>query len=292
MAVKPRIPRIPRFAYHGSKGKLAKHIIRLLPPSGKRFIEPFAGRGNVYFRVAQQLDYKEFWLNDHYTFRFFQALQHSMDDSVEWTLPDRSQIDKEFFEFLRQEANERIEKENRKGASGYDRIYRPVTRPDGTKAWAVEQYPPLFVIECFLSYSGGTYKSRMKGTSEGSVSKEGFIKNVRLAYEVMQRTKPRVTYYKYEHVLLECEPSDVVYLDPPYKDASVTAYSDKTLDHGEMMQMLLNAKFKWVLSEYENEIYKPLTEKFGEPIRITVPKAMGISRGQQPTAVECLWKNF
>jgi len=83
-----------------------------------------------------------------------------------------------------------------------------------------------------------------------------------------------------------------VYLDPPYKDASVTAYSDKTLDHGEMMQMLLNAKFKWVLSEYENEIYKPLTEKFGEPIRITVPKAMGISRGQQPTAVECLWKNF
>jgi site-specific DNA-adenine methylase len=291
MAAKPK-PRIPRFAYHGSKGKLAKHIIPLLPPSGKRFIEPFAGRGNVYFRVAQELDYEEFWLNDQYTFRFFQALQHSMDDGVGWTLPDRSKIDKGFFEFLRQKAGERIQKENPQLGTSYDRIFRPVTQPGGTKAWVVEQYPPLFVIECFLSYSGGTYKSRMKGTSEGSVSKEGFMNSVRLAYEIMQRTKPSVTYYDYKHVLLECGPGDVAYIDPPYKDASVTAYSDKTLDHGEMMQMLLNAKFKWVLSEYENEIYKPLTEKFGEPIRIKVPKAMGISRDKQPIVVECLWKNF
>ena len=75
MAAKPK-PRIPRFAYQGGKGKLAKHIVGLLPPSGKRFIEPFAGRGNVYFRVAQHLDYEEFWINDHYMFRFFQALLH------------------------------------------------------------------------------------------------------------------------------------------------------------------------------------------------------------------------
>src|SRR5208282_2154988 len=287
MAAKPK-PRIPRFAYQGGKGKLAKRIIRLLPPSGKRFIEPFAGRGNVYFRVAQCLDYKEFWLNDHYMFRFFAALQHSMDDGIEWTVPDRHQIDKEFYDFLKLKAKERSEKENPQLGTSYDRRYRPTTLPDGTKAWAVEQYPPLFVIECFLSRDGGTYKTGMRDPDDRkSVSKEGFMKGVRLASEIMKRTKPRITYYDYKHVLLECRPDDVVYLDPPYKDRKVTAYPNNTLNHGEMVEILLRARFQWMLSEYEHKIYMPLTEKFGEPLRITVPKDMGTVRGgKREDAVE------
>ena len=51
--------------------------------------------------------------------------------------------------------------------------------------------------------------------------------------------------------------------------------------------------FKWVLSEYEHEIYQPLTEKFGEPIRIQVHKHMVRTKDKKPPpAVECLWKNF
>src|SRR5258706_14190973 len=182
MTKKPKLPPIPRFAYQGGKGKLAKRIIRLLPPSGKRFIEPFAGRGNVYFHVAQRLDYKDFWLNDHYMYRFLEALQRSMDDGMEWTVPERGETNKEFYDFLKQMAEKRVKKEKPGAPISLDRIYRPVSLPDGKKAWAVEQYPPLFVIECFLSRDGGTFNSGMRSpTDTKGVSKEGFMRGVRIA---------------------------------------------------------------------------------------------------------------
>ncbi len=293
MTKKSRLPPIPRFAYQGGKGKLAKHIIRLLPSSGKRFIEPFAGRGNVYFHVAQRLDFNEFWLNDHYMCRFLMALMHSMEDGMEWIPPERPQVDNEFYKFLKRRAEESIKKEKSGLGVRYGRIYRPAVLPDGSKGWAVEQYPPLFVIECFLSYSGGTYESGMKGPSEKNISNKGFMKSVRLAHEIMQRTKPRLTNCDYKDVLVECGPDDAVYLDPPYVKRKVSAYSASTLNHADMVEILLRARFKWVLSEYEHEIYKPLTAQFGEPLRIKVPKDMGTVRdGKREDAVECLWKNF
>jgi len=294
MTKKLKPPPIPRFAYQGGKGKLAKDIIRLLPMSGKRFIEPFAGRGNVYFHVAQRLDYKEFWLNDHYMYRFLEALQHSMHDGMEWTVPERAETNKEFYDFLKQMAEKRVKKEKPGAPIGMDRRYRPVSLPNGKKAWAVEQYPPLFVIECFLSRDGGTFDSDMRSpTDTKGVSAKGFMKNIRLAYEIMNRTQPRITYYDYKDVLVECGPDDVVYLDPPYKDRNVSAYPNDTLNHGEMIEILLRARFKWVLSEYEHPIYKPLTERFGEPERIDVTKDMGKVRdGEREHEVECLWKKL
>jgi hypothetical protein len=53
---------------------LAKVIAPLLPPTGKRFIEAFAGRANLFFRVAQTLSYDEFWLNDIATYPFLLGL--------------------------------------------------------------------------------------------------------------------------------------------------------------------------------------------------------------------------
>jgi site-specific DNA-adenine methylase len=293
MAKKPGLPPIPRFAYQGGKGKLAKHIIRLLPCSGKRLIEPFAGRGNVYFHVAQRLDYAEFWLNDPYMCRFFVALMHSMEDAMEWMLPERQNVDNEFYKLLKRRAEESIKKEKSGLGISYDRKYRPAVLSDGSKVWAVEQYPPLFVIECFLSYSGGTYESGMKGPSQKNISNKGFMRSVSLAHEIMQRTKPRLTNCDYKDVLVECGPDDVVYLDPPYIKRRVSAYSASTLNHAEMVEMLSRARFKWVLSEYEDEIYKPLTAKFGEPKRIKVRKDMGKVRGgKREDAVECIWRNF
>jgi site-specific DNA-adenine methylase len=88
----------------------------------------------------------------------------------------------------------------------------------------------------------------------------------------------------------------VVYLDPPYtKHARKTGAYSETLDHREMVEILLDASFRWALSEYENEIYAPLTRKFGEPVRIVVNKTMNDANhhgGKRPKAVECIWRNF
>lgn len=62
-----------------------------------------------------------------------------------------------------------------------------------------------------------------------------------------------------------------------------------------MVGILRNARFRWALSEYEDEIYQPLTEKFGEPMKIGVRKTMNNSNhygGKRPKAVECIWRNF
>jgi site-specific DNA-adenine methylase len=110
------------------------------------------------------------------------------------------------------------------------------------------------------------------------------------------RTTPHITWADYREVLTQCSADDVIYLDPPYLTfgRKTGAYSE-TLDHREMVDLLLHARFRWVLSEYENEIYEPLTHKFGEPIRIAVSKTMNDSNhhgGKRPKAVECVWRNF
>jgi site-specific DNA-adenine methylase len=281
---------VPQFGYHGSKGRLAKHILSLLPVSGDRFVEPFAGRANVYFAVAQRFRYKQFWLNDTYTFRFLMALSHL---DPEWDIPERSP---ELFEALKGESDKYRKKRERIGVSGVSgERYRPWVSPAGAKGWVFESSPPPLLLEGYVSYAGGTFDSKARGTHKKNVSKEGYWEAARLAAEIMRRTKPRITNIDWREVLLELGPEDVVYLDPPYKDANVSAYSDKTLDHSELVAALMKtwSGFKWVLSEYEHEIYRPLNEKFGEPIRIRVRKHMVRAKAKsRPPAVECLWKNF
>jgi site-specific DNA-adenine methylase len=290
MAHKVKLPPVPIFGYHGSKGRLAKHILSLLPSCGGRFVEPFAGRGNVYFAVAQRLGYKQFWLNDTYTFRFLMALSHL---DPEWDIPERS---RELFDALKDESDKYRKERERIGISGVSGgRYRPGVSPAGAKSWDFESSPPPLLLEGYVSYSGGTFDSKARGTSKKNVSKKGFWEAARLAAEIMRRTKPKITDIHWQDVLLELGPDDVVYFDPPYKNANVSAYSKKAMNYPELVAALLKtwSGFRWVLSEYEDEIYRPLTEKFGEPTRIKVRKHMVRTKDKKrPPAVECLWKNF
>ena len=170
-------------------------------------------------------------------------------------------------------------------------------RPDLHK-WATETLAGRAVmLESFLVRSGNRYgKAGVRGEIGGGVSRATYERHLRLASEIMMRTRPRISWIDYREVLKECSADDVVYLDPPYKDygRKTGAYAE-TLDHEEMVDILLAARFRWVLSEYENEIYDPLTRKFGEPVRIEVRKTMSAAKhhdGKRPKAVECLWTNF
>jgi site-specific DNA-adenine methylase len=153
------------------------------------------------------------------------------------------------------------------------------------------------VLESYLVRSGNRYgKAGVRGEIGGGVSRGTYERHLGLASEIMMRTQPRITWVDYREVLRECGPNDVLYLDPPYINygRKTGAYSE-TLDHGEMVEILLNAPFRWTLSEYEHEIYQPLTRKFGEPVRIEVRKTMSASKdhgGKRIKAIECIWKNF
>ena len=90
---------IPTFKMLGSKARMAKWILESVPDrnydqwqSYSRWIEPFAGRGNVYFRMIHDnlVSYDQALLNDRYIIKFIEALRDRPQGdflslmSVEW----------------------------------------------------------------------------------------------------------------------------------------------------------------------------------------------------------------
>lgn len=290
---------IPRFSYPGGKAKLTRHILPLLPPTGKRFVEAFAGRANLYFAVVQRLDYKEFWLNDISTYPFLLGLSAygAMDALGRGTVPERNG----------RSTHDRMRNFTFASFLGAHVRYNPLRKQVLRQTW--QQRPDLHewasktlaapapILEPFLVRDGNRYgKAGVRGEIGGGVSRATYERYLKLASEIMMRTRPHITWVDYREVLKDCGPDDVVFLDPPYRKygRKTGAYSE-TLDHREMVDILLTAPFSWVLSEYEDEIYTPLTEKFGEPRRIDVRKTMNNSNhhgGKRPKAVECIWRNF
>ena len=122
---------------------------------------------------------------------------------------------------------------------------------------------------------------------------------MRLASKIILRlfheNRLKLTARDYVYVLKRCGPDDVCFVDPPYLGAKVSTYTDNTLNHAKMIEMLIRAKFRWVLSEYEHPIYDHLTQIFGPPVKIRVQKVMNNANhtnGTRGGATECLWKNF
>lgn len=162
---------IPSFAYPGGKAKLRKRILAMLPPEGQRYVEPFAGRGNVFFAVATLLKYEEFWLNDIQTWPFLAGLRGS------WLYAVPNWRDPETFDRMKARS------ETRHGI----------------------RHPATF-LEPYLAFSGGTYQKAGRRAREGNgVRREGFERSVRMACEIIRRNKTKLTRLDYRQVLTECD---------------------------------------------------------------------------------------
>ena len=62
--------------YPGGKGRLARFIISQLPEHGRSYIEPFVGRGNLFWTAIDAgLKYDRWWLNDLETIPFSRAIR-------------------------------------------------------------------------------------------------------------------------------------------------------------------------------------------------------------------------
>jgi site-specific DNA-adenine methylase len=83
----------PSIAYPGGKARLAEEIIALLPRHGRNYIEPFVGRGNLFWSAASAgLKYERWWLNDIATIPFFHAIKE-IGDVIE--VPEHSRAEYE-----------------------------------------------------------------------------------------------------------------------------------------------------------------------------------------------------
>jgi hypothetical protein len=79
---------MPTIAYPGGKARLAGKLTSFLPTRGRVYIEPFAGRGNLFWAAAERgLKFRRWWLNDIATAPFFAAIQE-LGNSIK--VPPRS----------------------------------------------------------------------------------------------------------------------------------------------------------------------------------------------------------
>src|ERR1035438_10911498 len=82
---------MPTIAYPGGKARLANQIISFLPQQGRIYVEPFAGRGNLFWAAVERgLKFRRWWLNDIATAPFFEAIK-KLGDKIE--VPPRSRAE-------------------------------------------------------------------------------------------------------------------------------------------------------------------------------------------------------
>lgn len=245
------------FAYPGGKARLATKLCAQFPQSGSRFVDVFAGRGNLVFRAMQLLQYDRWWINDIQTADFFECLRTHLID-----VPERSR------------------EEYTKQREGY------------ISNRTVES----ILLEPYLTFSGGGYvtlggcRGGALGQNSAGISQAGYAAMLPRARELLLSKDVKITKLDYKNVLAELGEGDFAYLDPPYKDCDVRAYKGTDVNHAEMIEILLGARFSWALSEYPHSLY---TAAFGEPQwsqerKITYGGNRG-SGAQLPTRRECLW---
>jgi len=78
--------------------------------------------------------------------------------------------------------------------------------------------------------------------------------------------------------------ADTVVFDQPYPDREVQAYDDSTVDFEQLVDLLLKAKFKWVLCGYPHPYYARLHQllvKFDPAKWFTQNDAMHTSDGER-----------
>jgi hypothetical protein len=246
--------------YPGGKGRLAPRIVSFLPRRGRTYLEPFAGRGNLFWEAVQQgLKFDRWWLNDLQTHTFLEAIKsHGHDVEV----PVRS---RRVFEYLR---------------DAYKRGDVMAT-----------------LLAPHICYSGGLYESGVKGGSgcgddDGGGSAAGFQRTLRQCHRILHETEPQITGLDWTRLRLEkLTGDDVVVLDPPYAFPlnMVKVYSDSTVDYEQLVDVLLRAKFRWLLCGYPH----PILHRLGTPIwaRQMQLLCVRVKPGGEERS-ECVWANY
>jgi site-specific DNA-adenine methylase len=249
----PKTTSIPKFAYPGAKVRLRKTIVSFMPTTCATYAEPFAGRGNVFWLAASTLPCSNWWINDTRTAPFFQSLI-----SIGSTLDVPAHTREEF--------------ERLKTASKHDD-------------------PAAILLAPYLTYNGAGYAAGYR-QAEGSPTQSRYESTLRRAHQILIQTKPQITALDWKVVASDLGEGDFAYFDPPYIRAQVHSYRPSDINHLELVDELKSAKYRWILSEYPNDLY---LEAFGPPFwtkDVQLCSTNFRDDAGKERRVECLWRNY
>ena len=202
----------------GAKLSLARHLVKLMPTQGRKFVDVFGRRMNILFRaIHEQLDFQHWVVNDITMAPFFRAVKEH-GDKFQCT-------------------------EKNKGE--FDRLRELAKHGD----------PHALLMESFMTWGGSVYSSHGRTTFGGVSKAASYEAKVRLACQYMRDKDIKITQKDWRDCLEEEDlgANDFVVLDPPYagvEDAG--AYGCDSVSHLELVDYFKNAKHRWLLTRAIN----------------------------------------
>jgi hypothetical protein len=158
-----------------------------------RYVEPFAGRANVFFAfaVANLYEYKKYWINDYQpngrdTYKFLCALRSG---------------DSSHPKIITKTLRARLREAKKQGLDTINVGKRNIS---------------VHLVEQISSFSGGFLESSGPSVRDGEYPRRpqlwGSLLNSVGAMAVMRAVKVRITNLDYRKVLAQCGAGDLVYL--------------------------------------------------------------------------------
>lgn len=147
--------------------------------------------------------------------------------------------------------------------------------------------PRSILLEPLITFSGGGYSAGYRAPSNKTKTIEGHTQDILEASRLIKANNVEIVDTSWEITVSSLQSGDFVYVDPPYRSASVRAYGVK-FDYTLMINTLLNCPFGWGLSEYREPSY---ISAFGEPTATKEYqlKVSGSGESRDRINTECLW---
>ncbi len=241
------------FRHQGGKGRIVEWLKLHFPSTGRIYLEPFAGKANVFFGVTKSFSYQEWRLNDCYTAPFLRAIKEIDLKEIDLLIKDSEVLDL--------------------WSLFYDLKQKPQT-------------PLARIMEPYLSFSGKGYQAGFTG-KDRSISLPRIRERIREAKILLQQV--RITDKNYIHLNWnELNKEDFVYLDPPYFSWSGNAYNN--IYHPHLLELLTKkeTKFRWALSGYDDDLYQKILGKPHYRLIRDFPMS-NLSLDDNTAREECLW---
>ena len=244
----------PTFKMHGSKARTAPWLVEKFPKKFDRWIEPFAGRGNVFYRAyTSELEFKSACLNDTGTHDFLRALR---DYPGDWSFVDSEPINKD--------------------------------------VWTKWKNAPISdersLAESYVARFGDSYSFGPNTTCHRNRhSRLNTIKRMQIAGEILRLKHAEIAGLDWLEFLQSVSPgpNDLVYFDPPYNVRQAVHYNG--IDHKKFLQTCKELK-SWVfISGYSSELYESELADWGREVRKRSSVGKACSGGKKPLVEEILW---
>src|ERR1017187_924590 len=293
------------FPYPGGKARLAPALVAMMPQNGRLYLEPFAGRGNVFFCAAQILKFQHWQINDIQQAPFFRAIKRYGDVMIVPSGEDErtgahrwGKIVSRYFKPLGGTDYKDHESFQRVNLQCTSALGSFCLRKDST--WI--EYDHVKALEPYLTYNGAGYGSGA-ATENKKNTPQGMENRIVEACRFLNDLNVTITNWDWhrfieglplpqpgfsETVLMEYDRDDFVFVDPPYFGCSPKAYDCAGFDHPGLVKWLKHAKFRWMLTEYRQDIY---IRAFGEPVW-TKEVQVSMAGAKRWKAVECVWTNY